>query len=887
MAVTFTNQLAATKLETVESFKHINFEVGLPTNRTSALFYDSHGYLWIATYNGLARYNGKNFNLFQSSPGSVESLNSSQVNAVYVSTSLSGQTPSYTAWVGMNNDGGLQIIENGKITKTLLDGVTVTDIKKINDTQIAVVLEDKLVIFNSNFKKENSYSFEESINSVQMFGTDLIVATDNGVGYISKLPKRLLNFRKTPILSFANDNNFDYLGSKDGLYIVAKNNSSSQLVLKGEVIRNVLVAGKNLLVGTPKGLIECEISYLKLNDCERFNSDQTVSDIEYDKNTGIVWASTTNNGVFQLPPNRKKIKSYKSSTVGTYFHSMLQTPGKKWIAAFGEGVWQEGMDNQWNLISDDVLPDNRIIAMKKDLLNRLWVGHFKGVSILDESGHLVEEILTNKIVLTIDTNSNDAIYIGTDSDGVYKYDYQLNLIDHIEKSDGLNSNTILSLLNHNGYLLIGTTKGFYKYQKGHSITQYEADKVVWKLETDHNGNLLIGTDGDGLIVYNDDSKIYEYTSENSNLPSNTISDIFVYPDSNKIAISTLAGLAYTNDISNPWFKIFDFRNGLYPKEMLRGAISYIDDKLIAQGLNGWTELVDFRYDNNVPVLPVYTNLEIPETLEHDSPLEFLISGVNHFDKFPITFSYSLNNSPMRELKFGSNLFFNSLPPGNNIIRVHFHSKSGSGTREFNVDVTTPANLPQWLILVLSLSTIFVGVFIYQYRLFNKKLEKSQAKIEGLEYELNHILEDEIEPQSDWFFPMTALPFELPKTARTLGIVSQFQSSLEMVSELSEKLDFTATPEAINYKLSQSQMDKLWYCLAATINVAAESDNLSLLKIRCSENSGSLEIKIAIQKLTLNQFDLLKSLKDELKHQNIHLTMSEYTRQSQLIFSTHR
>ena len=46
-------------------FDHLNVKSGLSNNYILDIFQDSEGYLWIATRNGLNRYDGYNFNVFK------------------------------------------------------------------------------------------------------------------------------------------------------------------------------------------------------------------------------------------------------------------------------------------------------------------------------------------------------------------------------------------------------------------------------------------------------------------------------------------------------------------------------------------------------------------------------------------------------------------------------------------------------------------------------------------------------------------------------------------------------------------------------------------------------------------------------------------------------
>ena len=48
---------------TKSRLQHLTIEDGLPQNMVDCLLQDSHGFIWIGTWNGLCRYNGYDFEI--------------------------------------------------------------------------------------------------------------------------------------------------------------------------------------------------------------------------------------------------------------------------------------------------------------------------------------------------------------------------------------------------------------------------------------------------------------------------------------------------------------------------------------------------------------------------------------------------------------------------------------------------------------------------------------------------------------------------------------------------------------------------------------------------------------------------------------------------------
>ena len=60
-------------------FDHIGSEDGLSQNTGFSILFDSKGFMWIGTYNGLNRYDGYEFKIFRSSPGNPTSFTNNRV----------------------------------------------------------------------------------------------------------------------------------------------------------------------------------------------------------------------------------------------------------------------------------------------------------------------------------------------------------------------------------------------------------------------------------------------------------------------------------------------------------------------------------------------------------------------------------------------------------------------------------------------------------------------------------------------------------------------------------------------------------------------------------------------------------------------------------------
>lgn len=70
-----------------QAFKTLNVADGLPQSFISGLVQDSTGFIWIATRDGLARYDGKKFKVFMHKPGDTATLINNTISSLYLDKS--------------------------------------------------------------------------------------------------------------------------------------------------------------------------------------------------------------------------------------------------------------------------------------------------------------------------------------------------------------------------------------------------------------------------------------------------------------------------------------------------------------------------------------------------------------------------------------------------------------------------------------------------------------------------------------------------------------------------------------------------------------------------------------------------------------------------------
>ncbi|MBP5676227.1 MAG: hypothetical protein J6W94_04355, partial [Bacteroidales bacterium] len=65
-------------------FRHFSVREGLSDGHVTAIVQDSRGYLWVGTRNGLNRYNGYGFKVFQNDPSDSNTIIGNNIQCLFI-----------------------------------------------------------------------------------------------------------------------------------------------------------------------------------------------------------------------------------------------------------------------------------------------------------------------------------------------------------------------------------------------------------------------------------------------------------------------------------------------------------------------------------------------------------------------------------------------------------------------------------------------------------------------------------------------------------------------------------------------------------------------------------------------------------------------------------
>lgn len=507
---------------------------GLPHNSVNRITQDQRGYLWIATWEGPVRFNGREFEVFDDRRQS-----------------------------GLPDNGTLEVIRAPDASQVLFGGarggIVRTDGSDWQsfDTvpprvhRLFVDANEDLWIgtFNAGLVKQNasgerqSYSTEHglpgrSVHSLLMTKAGYLwVGTNNGVAQLAPDGNSF-----TPLTQLPDNTVLTMLQLTDGRILVAIDN--------------------RLYIANDSQKPRFEIFPKRL---------RSAVNVLHQDMSGNIWAGTHKSGIAKVSLQDQTL-NYIDTTHGLPNDHVLDIfadrEGSLWVGTHG-GLVQLRSTLFTTYTEADGLPANYIRALHQLRDGTLLVGGLGGLS--QYQNHHFSPIATvpelhNKSILSINSDEFDRIYVGTFTDGLYVLENQ-ELLKRLGKADGMVSNEIRAILPLSKYeLLIGTVSGLHRIDFSQDQLQLQTfttddglpHDYVASLYRDSLGTIWLGT-LTGLAQFELDSNTitpYQFAAEND------AQYIFsIYEDASHLWLGTDRGLMAREQNTGEW-TVISRANGL-------------------------------------------------------------------------------------------------------------------------------------------------------------------------------------------------------------------------------------------------------------------------------------------------------------------------------------
>jgi signal transduction histidine kinase/ligand-binding sensor domain-containing protein len=470
--------------KSINEFKLENWQAGqgLPQNSITSIAQTKDGYLWVGTEEGLARFDGVRFTVFDKQNSS---LKSQVIRALLVDHAGELWIGTHGAGVFEMKDGVFTPVAGGEGPQR--SNVTSLFEDRTGALWIGTDGGGLLCRKNGQFR---AFTTADGLG-------------DNAVFSIAEDPGGAIWIGTHGGLTRFSGGKFRNFGTKDGL--------PNDFVRAVEVDR-----GGTVWAGTTGGLSSVAPSGITTYTTKNGLRGNEVFSLKAD-GAGTLWIGTDAGGLNRLVNGRVSAYLDDSGLLGKPVWSILEDrEGNLWAGMAGRGLTVIKQATFSNITVADGLPSNTVLPVFEDRDGALWVGTDKGLLKRERDRNTLftkAQGLPDDFVFSIAQDALGAIWVGT-RHGLAKISD--GTIEKFTLKDGITSDFILvTYVDREGILWIGTRAGLSRFDGSHFTTYTTknglSNDFVVSLQEDKRGVLWIGTAGGGLNSFIN-GKFHGYTT---------------------------------------------------------------------------------------------------------------------------------------------------------------------------------------------------------------------------------------------------------------------------------------------------------------------------------------------------------------------------------------
>lgn len=660
-------------------FVHVGLDNGLSQSTVFSIDQDASGSLWLATYDGVNKYDGYNFTIYHRNASDPNSLANDISRIVKVDSKD-------RVWVGTRD--GLSLYNRKKDSfknyfhKVKGRNVSVTSIVELTEDCLMLGTSTGVLLFQT---EKETFVVDKLPISVQQLhptmlnrqGDHIYIGTDHGL-YIYSLSKNectqldqlpsgirvqsVLHQSAARIWIATEGAGLFLYNSKEKTMRNFRYDATAKNSICSNFIRSLTLDKQNRLwVGTFNGLsIYSEgrdgfTSYTSVPMKEGSLSQSSVRSIFMDAQGGM-WLGTYYGGLNYYHPLRNRFKHikhvpYQNSVCDNVISCISEdNQGNLWI-----GTNDGGMD-LWNKTTKQFtnysfkesgksgVPSNNIKTIYIDShTSKVYIGaHAGGLTILDRASGRVERLsqlnsgIPSENVYSIVPDGAGNLWLGT-LDCLAHYDVSkrtFTVIDKDKQGNPIPSKQVNVLLrDRKGRLWVGGETGLAVYNlQGLTVEQNHQIKFPVNLQNAFingiyeakNGRFWIAT-REGLYAFEEKNNVTVQYTVKEHLPSNvvygTLEDSY-----GRLWMSTNHGLACLNPESGK-FRNFTEADGLQSNQF--NTYSYCrtaDGQMFFGGINGITAFQpELLVDNPYTPPVIITDLQVFNKAVHPDDATGILS----------------------------------------------------------------------------------------------------------------------------------------------------------------------------------------------------------------------------------------------------------------------
>lgn len=721
-------------------FKNYTVNDGLISNSVRSIYQDSKGFLWIATWEGLSKYDGHSFTNFSTANGLSHSfvndfyetkdgsllifLNNKTIDRIKGNTIFKNAIAT-TATVNqiiasanhnpiLSTDGqGLQELRDEKIVrpKQAFSSRTYYDLVWLNDSVLIAASDSSVTLFNSSYSilaEIKRPGFAYAAGKIYKDASQQIwLGSSNAVHILKGLPDKkhstgipffapyigstALQQKKINAI-FQDDDGNRWFGTNAGLVKISVDGSQQLITVKDGIASNIINCifqdrEKNIWLGTAVGLSKLVTrSGISLYPVENgiYTSDNLYLLYPSKKNQLLV---STIHGAQVFNKSTGSFTPIANGKNEIFFNHVQNSQPPLLIGGFRNVLFDSSNNRYVSIPVQDSKGASRIITDKKG-------NHFCGnlQQLFYCSGTSSLQILSHRISSLLIDKQGD-LWAGTWQNGLYRIKYQVN-------------NNQLEILVKEHYMPTENIRCMFE---------------------DSQGNIWAGTRYNGIyrFVRKQNSRFDVYNFDQSKgLTSNFIKGITEDKKGN-FWIAFYQGLDKLIPAKNG-FHIFNFSrvNNFYASMV--GMYADADNSLWLATGEGLAHIKDGELEK-ATALPVYitsvksgdTSLLVGEQIQqlnyHQKQLAFEYSSPGFINEKQVMYSYRLVENAEKNWSSPSNqhaVSYANLQPGNYLFEVRTLGWNGEWGKPASFAFSiSPAMWQTWWFRSIAIAVLAMLVFL--------------------------------------------------------------------------------------------------------------------------------------------------------------------------------
>ena len=454
-------------------FSRLTKKEGLSSNTTFRVAQDKQGFLWIATQNGLQRYDGARFLTFRHIPGNSSSIPENNVNRLFIDSKE-------RLWVLFDKHIGIFNTSRFNFSEAKLDTPVVL-IKKIQEDlqgRIILFVDSKMLIYN---EEQHSFSASYPLPAPPSSYTiaDLAIDSSTGLYWFTGKQGSLLYNPKTKQFNSNEQNNIhDWM--LDSL---------------------------------------CSVKYARYPFIAKDSTWWMVSWVPFSASPPVLYRFDKKQNQLQ---RFEKIRAYKADSYYEIWNIFQQSNGTIWVYGMGLLAYYTSDEKKFVHIKSDPFQQNGIdydyvSHLYEDKEKNVWVCTNNGLYRFNVEAQVFQSIsnkrfndtatVPNAVSSIVHTQKN-GIWVSTWGAGIFSYNEQMQPIPNPVTAAGPSNKGLHAsymVQRRNGEVWIGTQTGELNIYDAGSDKYFSISppllkgEIITQLLEDYKDNVWIGTSSGALV----------------------------------------------------------------------------------------------------------------------------------------------------------------------------------------------------------------------------------------------------------------------------------------------------------------------------------------------------------------------------------------------------